>query len=208
MKFKSYVVDPNCWFTSDLHLNHSNIIKFCNRPFISVEEMNKTIIDNWNSVINKNDTVFLLGDVVFGGYDIWNYFMERLNGLKILIAGNHDKSITINKFHRVDQILNIIVNDPEIKGGQRITLCHYPMYSWYQSHRGAWQLYGHLHNGKVEISNDVKDEEVIKEVESYVKSELALISRLRNVQYDVGVDGNDFTPVSYYNLKQIINSKK
>lgn len=207
MKFKSYIVDSNCWFTSDLHLNHSNIIKFCNRPFTSVEEMNKTIINNWNNVVNKNDTVFLLGDIVFGGYDIWNYFMEKLNGLKILIAGNHDKSITISKFHRVDQILNIIVKDPEIKGGQRITLCHYPMYSWYQSHRGAWQLYGHLHNGRVQISDD-ENEQTKKEIIDYIKSELVLISKLRNVQYDVGVDGNNFTPVSYYQLKQIINSKR
>lgn len=57
--------EQNIFFTSDTHFWHENIIKFCNRPFSSVEEMNDTIIENWNKVVGENDIVFHLGDFVF-----------------------------------------------------------------------------------------------------------------------------------------------
>lgn len=54
------------YLISDLHLDHKNIIKYCNRPFSSVEEMNGAIIDNWNEVVKESDFVYLVGDLAFG----------------------------------------------------------------------------------------------------------------------------------------------
>ena len=78
-----------CYFTSDTHFGHANIIKFCNRPFKNVEEMNQKLIENWNSVVGPNDLVFHLGDFAFGGQPLWRYIREQLNGNIILIKGNH-----------------------------------------------------------------------------------------------------------------------
>ena len=79
------------WLTSDHHFDHFNIISYCNRPFKSLDHMNLELIRRWNEKIKENDTVYHLGDIVFGksnrGYD---YFAEQLNGKIILIKGNHD----------------------------------------------------------------------------------------------------------------------
>ena len=84
----------NIYFTSDTHFGHANILNFCKRPFKDVDEMNEELIKRWNEVISKEDTVFHLGDFAFGGAEIWNKTLPRLNGHIVLILGNHK----INKF--------------------------------------------------------------------------------------------------------------
>lgn len=79
------------FFTSDTHFGHANIIRLCNRPFQNVEEMNEVLIENWNKVVSKDDTVFHLGDFAFGGSSVWNSIIPRLNGHINLIIGNHDR---------------------------------------------------------------------------------------------------------------------
>lgn len=86
--------DKKIWFTSDLHFGHRNIIKFCNRPWETVEEMDKALIENWNSVVGKNDIVFDLGDFAFAPNWRWKEIISQLNGKHYLILGNHE----INKF--------------------------------------------------------------------------------------------------------------
>lgn len=75
------------WFTADTHFGHANIIKYCNRPFKSVDEMNEKLISNWNSIVQEGDTVYHLGDFSFRGY---YRYKNRLNGKIILLRGNHD----------------------------------------------------------------------------------------------------------------------
>lgn len=75
---------------SDTHFNHANIIKYCNRPFKDVEEMNKAIIKNWNETVSNNDVVIHLGDVALGSREEAKKIIQQLNGRKILIKGNHD----------------------------------------------------------------------------------------------------------------------
>lgn len=112
------------FFTSDTHFNHANIIKFCNRPFKDVEQMNDVMIANWNSVIGKDDTVFHLGDFCLGGAAEWTKILDRLNGKIYLIMGNHDlKNIRqgfISRFEHVAMQMRIEI------GKKRIYLCHYP----------------------------------------------------------------------------------
>ena len=78
------------YITSDTHFNHKNIIEYCNRPFASVEEMNKALVDNWNSIVTDDDTVFFLGDFCLGNKEEIIKFGSQLKGTKILIMGNHD----------------------------------------------------------------------------------------------------------------------
>lgn len=78
------------YVTSDLHLGHKNIIEYCNRPYTSVEDMNTQLINNWNSIISDDDTVFFLGDFCMGNKDNIISYGKQLKGHKILVLGNHD----------------------------------------------------------------------------------------------------------------------
>ena len=88
------------WVTADLHLGHKNIIKptYCNRPFKNVEQMNDTIIKNWNSIVKPDDTIYVLGDFALGKKKKVAYWISQLNGYKILILGNHDRQFLQREF--------------------------------------------------------------------------------------------------------------
>ena len=83
-------LDCNVWFIGDTHFFHSNIIKYCNRPFRDVFEMNEAMIDNWNKVVRKEDKVIMNGDFALCGKDKIIEIGQRLNGRKTLILGNHE----------------------------------------------------------------------------------------------------------------------
>ena len=125
------------FFTADSHLNHTNIIRYCNRPFNNVHEMNETLISNWNSVVKKNDEVYHLGDFCFG--DPYR-FLQRLNGTIHFVLGNHDKDLIkgYNKDIPFKRVVSI--------NGQCIVLSHFAMRVWDKSHFNTWHLYGHSHN--------------------------------------------------------------
>ena len=127
------------WFTSDTHFDHKNVINYCSRPFDSVEEMNDTLIHNWNSVVGTDDIVYFLGDFCFSSRH--NEFLDVLHGEKHLIVGNHDplKVCASPKWASANDIKQIRVDN------QVIVLCHYAMRVWNRCHRGAWHLYGHSH---------------------------------------------------------------
>lgn len=212
MKTLNFTQPDKLYYTSDLHLGHEAIMHHCNRPFNTVKEMDKAIMTNWNNIIKEDDIVFILGDFCWKmGSSSIAWYLDRLKGNKILILGNHDKGkFPTSKITIYDGFINTKITDPEgidgtEKGYQRITLCHYPMLSWYQSHRGAWQLFGHWHNVKVTESTFVDRREEF-EIKAYVKEEHIFMNRLRKNQYDVGVDGNNFTPISYNEIKRIIRN--
>ena len=80
------------YVTSDLHLGHKNIIEYCHRPFSSVDEMDRVLIDNWNSIVTDEDIVYFLGDFCLGPRDRILKYGQQLKGHKILVMGNHDFS--------------------------------------------------------------------------------------------------------------------
>ena len=126
------------YFTSDMHLGHKNIIEYSNRPFKDVDEMDSTIINNFNSVVTPEDTVYDLGDTFFKNQRL---YLPRLNAPLIRIKGSHDHGVN-EPYMRV---IDVIVSGEEVT----ITLCHYAMRSWQTSHYGSWHLFGH-HHGKLE----------------------------------------------------------
>ena len=138
------------FYIADCHFGHKNVIKFDNRPFCSVEEMDQTMIDNWNNAVCKDDTVYILGDFCWNGENRWIEILNQLNGKKVLIRGNHDlKTMSQqlrNKFQDIKDYKEVRDN------GKRVLLSHYPM----PFYRGAYNrdivhLYGHIH---VTIEND------------------------------------------------------
>ena len=78
------------FLTSDTHFNHGNIIKYCNRPYANVENMNEAMIESWNRFVGKDDIVYHLGDFAMGSKDEIERLVARLNGRIKLVKGNHD----------------------------------------------------------------------------------------------------------------------
>lgn len=78
------------YYTADHHFGHSNIIRFCDRPFKNVIEMDETLINNWNNAVSDDDIVYILGNLVFRSEKSASYYVERLKGTKHLVLGNHD----------------------------------------------------------------------------------------------------------------------
>lgn len=128
------------FFTSDSHYSHTNVIKYSNRPFTSKFEMNSKLMENWNTQIKQNDIVYHLGDFCFADEQEGQSILDRLNGKKHLIIGNHDKvGVKLKGWESIEHYKEINVD------GQHIVLCHYAMRVWNRSHHGAWMLYGHSH---------------------------------------------------------------
>ena len=86
----------NRWIIADPHFGHRNIIDYEKRPFRSVAEMDEAMIRNWNNVVSKNDKVFLLGDFAFANSEKTKWYIGRLNGLKMLVLGNHDRDRSVS----------------------------------------------------------------------------------------------------------------
>jgi calcineurin-like phosphoesterase family protein len=131
------------FFTSDTHFGHKNIIKYCDRPFSSTEEMQEAIVAKWNETVKDTDTVFHLGDFSFLDKEKTRWILSRLNGNIVLVRGNHDASKHVELFGDVYDMVELHVEDNGTQ--QIIILCHYPLAVWASSHYGTWHLHGHSH---------------------------------------------------------------
>lgn len=129
---------------SDLHFNHANIIKYENRPFETVEEMNATMIKNWNNTVSKGDRVYILGDFVFGKQDYIEELLKSLNGYKILVMGNHDRRIHKKPKWWINRGFDEVYKYPIIKD-ELIVMQHEPTNSDKMIGSGYIYLYGHVH---------------------------------------------------------------
>ncbi len=181
------------WFTADWHLNHERIIELCQRPFSSVDEMNETIIRNHNELVAPGDDVFVLGDVALGSIDQMARLVQRMNGRKFLVPGNHDRCWRGNKRIRgIDTQRYIDAGFQILSGVVRWSttdwlLCHFPSKGDSQNEdrfleyrpslaEGEWLIHGHVHE-KWQVWRR---------------------------QVNVGVDVWEFKPVSEAEIRQII----
>ena len=170
------------YFTSDLHLGHEAVIRMQNRPFTNADEMNRVLIENYNSVVHKNDTVYLLGDICHRlRVEEANDLISGLKGRKILITGNHDKKYDERLFEGIYDFKTVSLH------GKYFALMHYPMLSWPRSHYGSIMLHGHIHS---DTSYNISNRE-------------AGINR-----YDVGVDANGYMPVSIKQIESFLNQQE
>lgn len=181
----------NLFFTSDTHFNHKNIITYCSRPFEDIESMNETLIQNWNNTVSKNGVVFHLGDFAFGGSEVWNKILSRLNGKIYLVLGNHDhKNIRQGCYSRFEAIGEQMTIEA---GNKKLILTHFPLLCYHgawETEQNCWNIHGHVHICHNKFANTGKD---------FEKMSLAFPT-----QYDVGVDLNNYTPISFDKLKSRI----
>jgi len=166
--------DPMIYLTADLHFGHENIIRHVGRPFSSVEEMDQTLIRNWNDRVGEEDEVYILGDVTMKGAAWAEDVLGQLRGRKYLVRGNHDRFAGQQGFNQT--LFQWIKDYHEMAyAGQRFILFHYPILEWNHYFRKAYHLHGHQHNG----------------------ADYNAANRASGLlRYDVGVDANDFAPVS------------
>lgn len=176
------------FFTSDEHYQSPSIIRICNRPFASAEEMNETIIERHNAIVRPGDLVYHLGDIYLGKRSGANKGLEeakrlraRLAGQHYLILGNHDelaKEMPESFVWQKDLARLRSKGLPE--GVPDIVLCHYAMRSWEKRVHGSWHLYGHSHGNLPEDGS---------------------------LSFDIGVDCWDFAPVPIEQVAKKMSTK-
>jgi len=179
------------FFTADNHFCHNNIIGSCERPFADLVEMNQIMIQNWNSLVSARDEVYILGDFLYKGRaKDANEILAKLKGRKYLIIGNHERYITESDFNHesFEWEKDYFLLKYE---GRKFILSHYPFFSWDGSHRGSIHLYGHVHNSGIKYPE-------------YGEKLKMLGSRA----FNVGVDVNDFYPVSIKDIIARVESAK
>lgn len=135
------------YITSDLHFCHKSILNFCPESrarYPDVETMTEMMIQEWNEIIHPTDKVYILGDVAFCNAEEAATIVNQLNGVKVLVAGNHDTKLLKNEYFR--KCFAEIHNYLEISyNGTHVVLCHYPFREWNRMHRGSINFHGHLH---------------------------------------------------------------
>lgn len=166
------------FFTSDEHFGHSNVIAYSNRPFSSIEEMNRVLVQNHNSVVKPGDRVIHCGDFTLNKRNYARSIIEQLNGQHVFLTGSHDnwmkgwepmKNITLGGY-----VFERKVQDTYV------VACHYAMRVWPRSHYNSIMLYGHSHGTLAGLKN----------------------------QMDVGVDVNNYTPISFEEVLRKLGHNK
>lgn len=169
------------------HFSHTNIIKYCNRPFASVTEHDDALIRNWNAAVAPSATIYHLGDFCFGDEKIIAGFLRRLNGRIKFIWGNHDKELKrfarhIDQHSDLKQRIEFLGDYHDLKiDGERIVLTHYAFRVWNKSHNGSFHLYGHSHGS------------------------LADDPHARSL--DAGVDCHNYAPISLQRVRELMAAK-
>ena len=185
------------YFTSDLHFGHANVLKFDNRPFSSIEEMDTELIKRWNDKVKNEDTVYVLGDIIWKASNAYvTNVLNSLNGKIVLIKGNHDNHLVKDKRVRskfADVLdyadINVQLTDGSIR---RCILSHY-FIPFYNGHRhNAIHLHGHSH-----VTEEHK-------LELQIADELNQ-KGLKNQIYNVGCMHWNYEPVT---LDEILNNTK
>jgi len=172
------------YFTSDTHFGHRNILKYCNRDFVHIDQHDEFLIKEWNKTVGEEDEVYHLGDFALCSTKYIENVARRLNGKKYIVWGNHDKRMGAyfhNFFQDLGHYHELRVKDEEMDCTQTIVLCHYPIASWNKMHRGSWHLHGHCHG--------------------------TFKSHDWQARMDVGVDVNNYKPISYEDVKYIMTRK-
>lgn len=178
------------YFTADMHFGHENVIKFDNRPFKSLEEMDEELIKRWNNKVGKADLVYSLGDMFWKNQDYVTNILKRLNGQIILIKGNHDR--WLHNAKNKSLLAGLKDYDEITIDSKKIVLSHYPIHFYNGHYHGAIMLYGHTHS--------TREDDFVKQI----------ASQLNNLEcpvqmYNVGCMHWNYEPVSLDEILMVKN---
>ena len=185
------------FYISDMHFYHQNILAFDKRPYKNLEEMHDDMIKKWNSVVNNNDTVYILGDFCWRlSVEIWRQILNKLKGQKVLITGNHDMA----KVSQLKKIFADVKPYKEIKDGDDIVIMsHFPMPFYKHSFSdNVYMLYGHVHTTK---ENELMDEVIslIKKADMGNKAKLCNVGCMMLYM--------NYTPQTLETIKKVIDDR-
>lgn len=188
------LIDPDkLFFTADTHFFCPKVL--ANRPcFPDIPTMNETLIRNWNEVVPEDGVVIHLGDLATHlPREIMTGLVRSLNGTILLVKGNHDNISQLRGVQfRKDTGLQVLGYTWTMwLDGIKILLNHYPYLCYEGEYDGVWQLFGHVHSGSGSEGFDTPR-----------------LQYLLPYQYDVGVDGNGFRPISFRRLQDILGTKR
>lgn len=197
----------NIFFTSDWHIGHENVLVYSNRPFKDINHMHRVLVNKYNACVGEDDICYFLGDVGLAKKEVTKKIISELNGTKILVSGNHDPGV----FSSYDLGFDVVITSASVRVGSTVvTLSHFPLYGVYREDtttmgksvgmnwhgeekhkewalvdRGQFHLHGHIHS-----PNGGKSKTILGK------------------QMDVGVDGNDYHPVSISQVESWIARTK
>jgi calcineurin-like phosphoesterase family protein len=194
------------FFTSDWHCNHDNVINFSNRPFKDIAHMHEVLINNYNATVPEDGICYFVGDMGMGNPIVLHKVINKLQGTKVLVLGNHDKGLQRMYKNGFDVVMYGAIFDI---CGEQVTVTHCPLRdtyredtskmkeghlcpNWHGEHRekykkfsipnwGQYHLHGHIHSPNSGQSK-----------------------KIENKQYDVGVDANNYRPVSWSTIESWI----
>jgi calcineurin-like phosphoesterase family protein len=176
------------WFTADTHFGHANIIKYCDRPFDSVESMRIGLVERWNAVVAPDDRVLVLGDFALGRIDETLGVLPELNGTKHLVVGNHDRPFDPDPQRRAEWTARYLAAGfcSVVPGTIGLTLAgRYPVLV------GHFPYAGDSH-GEDRYAEQRPFDSGLPIVHGHVHTNW----RLNGRQFNAGVDVNDYSPVS------------
>ncbi len=189
------------YFSSDWHLGHFKVLELDQRPFVDLDHMHRVLINNYNSAVPKDGVCYFLGDVGLTKGSFLKDIISKLNGIKILVLGNHDKGINAMYGLGFDCVVNGV---SMVIAGETVTLSHCPLLgvfredaskmtrfvagdNWHGEHKnqkysfhdhGQFHLHGHIHSKPSD--------------------------KILEKQFDVGVRANNYRPVSLSEIESWI----
>lgn len=175
----------NIFFTSDWHFYHDKEFIWGARGFQDVMAMNEAIIYRHNSIVEPNDTVYVLGDCIFGDYKINASIINKMNGKKFLAIGNHDTNAKIETYKSLGLFEDITMGYRLTEGKMTFILSHYPtlVENFGQKPFSVINLFGHTH-----------------QTDTFFEG--------RYDMYNVGVDAHNCYPVPFEQMRNDILNKK
>lgn len=190
------------FFTSDWHIGHANSIGFDNRPFRDVNHMHEVLIANYNNDVPTDGVCYFLGDVGVTNTEVVKKVIERLNGTKVLILGNHDKQHSAMYNCGFDVVLNgavlyiqnerVTMSHCPLIGLWREDLSHLPAHkqkdppeNWHGETKAKAEHFAFHNEGQFHLHGHIHSRKDTKEIKPTTLGK----------QFDVGVPAHNYRPV-------------